>query len=75
MSSPRFTWGDSVVVRSSAPAHFRPGAVAAVVGTTEVTPRLAAELGASVGSIVYTIEHGDGSDALVAEDLLERFEE
>ena len=71
MSSPRFTWGDSVVVSASAPARFRPGAVAEVVGITEVTPRLAAHIGASVGAIFYTIEFGDGSDAFVGEELLE----
>lgn len=74
MSSPRFTWGDLVVVNASAPARFRPGAAASVVGVLEVVPRLAAELGTPVGSIVYTLEFSDGSDAQVVEDLLERFE-
>lgn len=74
MDFPRFTWGDSVNVRSSAPARFRPGATALVAAITKVTPQLDAELQAPVGAVLRTIEFGDGSDVFVGEELLERFD-
>lgn len=71
MDLSRFTWGDLVSVRSSAPARFRPGATASVVSIAKVTSQLAVELQAPVGVVLCTIEFGDGSDALVPEELLE----
>ena len=58
----KFTWGDSVRVRTTAPAEFRPGAYAAVCALTEPD--------ASRREFFYTIEFDDGSSAHIAESLL-----
>ena len=55
-----FTWGDCVKVAESAPANLRPGARAAIVGLDDRADQPA-----------YTVEFGDGSDAEIAETMLE----
>ena len=58
----KFTWGDSVRVRATAPSEFRPGAYAAVCALTEPD--------ASRPEHFYTVEFDDGSSVHIAESLL-----
>jgi hypothetical protein len=59
----KFTWGDTVRVRSGAASEFRPGAIAAVCGITE--PDAMREV------YFYTIEFTDGTSAHIPEEHLE----
>jgi hypothetical protein len=60
----KFDYGDEVVCRG--------GQIGAVVGITEVnSPSQADSSGAEIGSVLYTVELGDGSDLVVTEaDLI-----
>jgi hypothetical protein len=55
----KFTWGDVVIVDTSAPSDMRPGELGTVVGITQ-----------RATDTTYTVEFGDGRDAEVAESLL-----
>jgi len=55
----KFTWGDSIRVTATAPAEFRPGSYAAVVGVREPD--------STVRWYRYTIEYSDGSSVEIAE--------
>ena len=68
---PRFTSGDLVVVRDDAPAHAHPGAAAEVVSVTPIeTPALAMRVGFPIGTVMYLVEYGDGSDQELPEEWL-----
>lgn len=65
-----FTYGDTVQVRWSTPAKYRPGAVGEVCGMTvlrrEDSSDFPDDARVSDGSIVaYTVEFGDGVSELV----------
>jgi hypothetical protein len=62
----KFTWGDDVRVRTSAPSEFRPGEYAAVCAITEP--------GSGRNTYFYIIEFGDGSSVHTAEEHFERYE-
>ncbi len=67
-----FTWGDTVRVKTAAPAGVRPGAVAEVVGVRTIdSEALVRQFEAPLGTQVYLIEFGDGQSVEVAEPLLE----
>ena len=65
------TWGDSV--RLTRPSSSREtGSLASVCGIRTIETREEAERArASVGTILYTIEFGDGSDIDVPESWIE----
>ena len=66
------TWGDTVLVRASAPATMHPGAIAAVVGNRDVeTPEQATQFETPIGSKVYLIEFSNGEAIEVAEIWIE----
>jgi hypothetical protein len=68
-------WGDSVMVKPTARAEWRPGAMAAVCGVRQVeSADVAAAFGAPVGAQLLLIEFSDGSSVEVPESLLERVE-
>ncbi len=66
----KFTWGDSVRISEDAPANFRPGSRAEVVGISELRQRHGSYLQQFPSGVVYTVEFEDGSDADVHEDHL-----
>ena len=67
----KYDYGDSVqlsVVDENGRPLLKP---CAVVGITEVqSVQQSQHLNAPVGTILYTVEFGDGSDTLVPEDAL-----
>jgi hypothetical protein len=70
-----YDYGDTVKVRDSSPAKFRPGEKGEVCGISvlprEASPDLPDDARTEDGSIVaYTVEFGDGSDELVPECYL-----
>lgn len=68
---PRFTWGNSVSVSVDAEQCYRPGEFGSVCGITCVdNDELAKNLQVPRGSYSYTIEFGDGTDALIPDKYL-----
>ena len=61
MSEP--TWGDTVRVKSNADPEMRPGGLAAVCGIRQVeTAEQERLFGCPVGTTLYLVEFGDGSE-------------
>ena len=57
----KLTWGDSVRIKESAPAEFRPAARAAVVGIRDVeTEAQSAQFAAPIGAQLLVVEFSDG---------------
>lgn len=72
MQKPRFSWGDAVRVKSSAPADMHAGRRGEVVAvTTFNTQEKVDAYGVSVGGTVYQVEFGDGSTVEIEEGQLE----
>lgn len=67
----KFTWEDLVVTRSDAPKQFRPNQAGVVVGFYRIASEdVAAARGCPFGTVLYTVEFPDGSDAEVPEEFL-----
>jgi len=68
----KFDYGDEVVFRTKDDAGSEADKSCSVVGITPIEREEQAEyFKRPVGSVLYTVEFGDGSDALVSEsDLL-----
>lgn len=68
----KFDYGDDVVVRTADQGKGALDKPATVVGVTSVeTAEQSRVFGCPVGTMLYTVEFGDGSDALVTEENLE----
>lgn len=68
----RFTWGDGVRVRASAPSAFRPGELGSICAVEEITDEVRARsAGVEIGTVIYLVEFGDGVAVEVAEAFLE----
>ena len=70
----KFTWGDSILIKKSAPDFLCPGEIASVCGFYQITsPEGAKYYQCKIGDWVYTVEFGDGSDIEIAECFLEKY--
>lgn len=69
----KFDYDDIVYVRTEAPAIFRPGSRAWIVGVTQDEERRGSHYDAFEIGNVYTIEFEDGSSVDVHEDNIQRF--
>ncbi len=70
------TWGDTVKVRESAPAVWRPGAFASVCAIALIeNEHQSAHYRGPIGTTGYTIEFGDGSSVEVPEDVIDLVDE
>ena len=70
----KFTWGDSVRIKLTAPARLRPGEGGEVVAITKIENQHQAEhYDVAIGITTYLVEFGDGQDVTVPESLLERW--
>lgn len=63
-----FTWGDIVIISDAAPAEWRPGAIAWVVGVFECSETH--PVGDFPPGMVYLVEFEDGSATEVTEQVL-----
>lgn len=69
-----FTWGDTVLIKSTAPAEYRPNEIGDVVGITTVEKESqVAVFGEVIGTVLYTVEFGDGTDVLVPDRYVEAY--
>jgi hypothetical protein len=72
----RLDWGDEVRIAAGAPAAARPGSHAHIMAMTRVVDEhLASTWSVLPGTIVYTVEFSDGTDAQVADTWLEPLDE
>jgi hypothetical protein len=70
----KFDWGESVMVKNSAPAQFCPGQIVSVCGMIRVkTKTLADKYKCRVGEWVYTVEYIGGTDVDIPECYLEKY--
>ena len=68
-----FDYGDEAVFRESSPDGTSIDRVCAVVGITQVESESQIPVfGYPLGTVLYTVEFGDGSDKLVPEHELKR---
>lgn len=68
----KFDYGDEVIFRETGPSGNSVERQCSVVGITPVEAESQVPLfGHPLGTVLYTIEFGDGSDKLVPEDGLE----
>ncbi len=75
VSDVAISWGDTVRVRSGAPAAARPGSLAEVVGIREVEDaKQAHHFGTIIGAKLFLVEFGDGASVEIPEAGLERAE-
>ena len=65
-----FTWGDTVIVTSDAPAHMRPGSLASVVGVTSPQERRGSHFEQFPAGTIYLVEFGDGEALDIHENML-----
>jgi len=71
--SNQFDWGETVKVKSTAPAIFRPGEVVSVCGMTKTSSKvLADKYNTHIGEWIYTIEYLGGFDIEIPERYLEK---
>jgi len=71
----KFTWGDAVTIKSSAPQQYRPGQFASVCGIDKVSSlKEAEELFCSNGERVYLVEYTDGNSIEVPESYLDKYQ-
>ena len=68
----KYDYGDDVILKTRDRAGSVLARPCAVVGITSVdTEQQSRVLNSPVGSVLYTVEFGDGSDACVPEEQLE----
>ncbi len=68
----KYDYGDDVILKTSDQAGSVLARPCTVVGITSVdTEQQSRALNFAVGSVLYTVEFGDGSDAFVPEEQLE----
>jgi len=73
MKDMKFNYGDAVIlgeIDATGNSIKRPGSVVAI--TPVETEQQTHAFGYPLGTVLYTVEFGDGSDQLVPEDALER---
>jgi hypothetical protein len=68
----KFDYGDEVIFRETGPSSDSVESQCIVVGITPITAESQVSIfGYPLGTVLYTVEFGDGSDKLVPEDALE----
>ena len=68
----KFTWGDSVQVKESAPTIYRPGDYGSVCSINEVTSRESAKkYQCLANTYLYIVEYSDGTSQSIPEWYLE----
>ena len=72
----KFTWGDTVVIKKSAPVHFHPGEIVSVCSVIKIAPEDVKKQPFLIEPTwLYTVEFGNGSSIEVPECYLEPYEE
>lgn len=80
MTSPsedhKFTWGDTVLIKRSAPSHLYPGEIVSVCSVIKIDPEDVKKQPSLIEATwLYTVEFGDGNSIELPECYLELYEE
>ena len=71
----KFTWGDTVIIKSIAPQYFHPGEIVSVCSVVKIEEEDVIKDPSLVESTwLYTVEFGDGSSVEIPECYLETYE-
>ena len=71
----KFTWGDTVVIKKSAPSHLHPGEIVSVCSVIKIDPEdVKKDPSLIEPTWLYTLEFGDGSSIELPECYLEPYE-
>ena len=72
----KYTWNDLVKIKENSPSIFFPGEVGVICGMGKIqNQELADKYFSQIGNWMYTVEFGNGSDLIVPEQYLEKYEE
>jgi len=72
----KFTWGDTVLIKKSAPLHLHPGEIVAVCSVIKIDPEdVKKDPSLIEPTWLYTLEFGNGSSIELPECYLEAYEE
>ncbi len=69
---PKFTWGDTLIIKNSAPSHFHPGEIVSVCSLVKIEPEdVKKDPSLIEPTWLYTVEFGDGSSIELPECYLD----
>jgi len=69
----KFTWGETAIIKKTAPEHLHPGEIVSICGMTKIeTNRLASLYNSQIDEWVYTVEFIGGKDMEIPERYLEK---
>jgi hypothetical protein len=71
MTSNKFTWGDSVLIRIDSTEVYHPGGVGSICGMRNATAKESAD--SEEGTVIYVVEFADGSSMEIPERYIELF--
>jgi hypothetical protein len=75
IKEPAFSWGDTVTIKKSAPAHLHPGELASVCSVIKIDPEdVRKDPSLIEPTWLYTVEFGDGSSIDLPEFYLKPYE-
>ena len=76
MSKEQYTWGETVKIVSGAPKTYRPGKLAEICSMWEIrTDENSKARGEPIGTVIYSIEFGDGTLMEIPDRYLEKYQE
>lgn len=75
MEKSQYTWGETVRITIDAPKNYRPGELAEICSIWEIETNENSVLrGEPVGTIIYSIEFGDGTLVEIPGRYLEKYQ-
>ena len=70
----KFTWGDTVIIKNSAPPHLHPGEIVSVCALVKIEVEDVKKVPSLIEPTwLYTVEFGDGSSIELPECYLESY--
>ncbi len=76
MTKNQYTWGETVKITIDAPKAHKPGELAEICSMWEIkTDENSISRGEPVGTIIYSIEFGDGTLMEIPDRYLEKYQE
>jgi hypothetical protein len=71
----KYTWGDTVEIESNAPDKYKKFNLGEIVGYFIIEDEQNSnQFNLPIGTILYTIEFGDGTDIDIPEQYLKKYE-
>ena len=71
----KFTWGETVIIKNTAPEHLHPGEIVAICSLVKIEEEdVIKDPSLIEPTWLYTVEFGDGSSMELPECYLDRYE-